>query len=151
MWSDQDQAPRTTHTQQLEVELAECRRRVQELEGRLALATPSGGTGADSHPQAEEQQPALSREDIRRYSRQLILPELGVPGQLRLRAASILVVGAGGLGAPALLYLAAAGVGTLGVVDHDAVELSNLHRQVIHTEGRLGMSKSQSACASVTR
>jgi len=74
-----------------------------------------------------------------------MLREIGGPGQRQLRDASVLVVGAGGLGAPALLYLAAAGVGRIGVIDDDVVESSNLQRQVIHTDARLGMAKAQSA------
>ncbi|MBO9705735.1 MAG: ThiF family adenylyltransferase, partial [Arthrobacter sp.] len=74
----------------------------------------------------------LTREELERYSRHVIIPEIGSEGQRRLKNARVLVIGAGGLGSPALLYLAAAGVGTLGVVDDDVVELSNLQRQVIH-------------------
>ena len=80
-----------------------------------------------------------------RYARQMALPEVGPAGQARLADARVLVVGAGGLGSPALLYLAAAGVGTVGVVDHDTVELSNLHRQVVHAHDRLGRHKTESA------
>ncbi len=82
-----------------------------------------------------------------RYARHLILDEVGEDGQARLLASRVLVVGAGGLGAPLLLYLAAAGVGTLGVIDDDVVELSNLQRQVIHTTDRLGVPKVESAAA----
>jgi adenylyltransferase/sulfurtransferase len=82
-----------------------------------------------------------------RYARHLILEEVGEEGQQRLLQSRVLVVGAGGLGAPLLLYLAAAGVGTLGVIDDDVVELSNLQRQVIHTTDRLGQSKVESAAA----
>ncbi|XP_061487250.1 adenylyltransferase and sulfurtransferase MOCS3 [Rhineura floridana] len=91
----------------------------------------------------------LSRLDIQRYSRQLVLPELGVRGQLRLSGCSVLVVGCGGLGCPLAQYLASAGVGRLGLVDHDVVELNNLHRQVLHRESRLGSSKAQSAAAAL--
>ncbi len=88
-------------------------------------------------------------EEIERYSRHLYLREIGGPGQQRLKAARVLVVGAGGLGAPALLYLAASGVGTLGVVDDDTVEPSNLQRQIIHTTGRIGLPKVFSAAEAV--
>jgi adenylyltransferase/sulfurtransferase len=87
----------------------------------------------------------FSEDDIRRYARHILLPDVGGSGQARLRAARVLVVGAGGLGSPLLLYLAAAGVGTLGVVDGDTVELSNLQRQIAHTTDRLGAGKAESA------
>lgn len=87
----------------------------------------------------------FSIPQLERYSRQIVLPEVGAAGQARLATASVLVVGAGGLGSPALLYLAAAGVGRLGVIDHDAVELSNLHRQVLHTTADVGRAKVESA------
>ncbi|XP_022158874.1 adenylyltransferase and sulfurtransferase MOCS3 [Momordica charantia] len=89
----------------------------------------------------------LSPDMIYRYSRHLLLPSFGVQGQSRLLKSSILVVGAGGLGSPALLYLAACGVGRLGIVDHDVVELNNMHRQIIHTEAYIGRSKVESAAA----
>ena len=76
--------------------------------------------------------PALTHEEIARYSRHLILPEVGMEGQQKLKAAKVLLVGTGGLGAPLALYLAAAGVGTLGLVDFDVVDASNLQRQIIH-------------------
>lgn len=84
-----------------------------------------------------------------RYSRQTILPEMGAAGQKRLSEARVLLIGAGGLGSPAALYLAGAGVGTLGFVDHDTVELSNLHRQVLHTSERVGQRKTASARAAI--
>jgi len=83
--------------------------------------------------------------ELDRYARHIILREIGGPGQKRLKGAKVLVVGAGGLGSPVLLYLAAAGVGTIGVIDDDVVEGSNLQRQVIHTDGRIGMPKVFSA------
>ncbi|KAL5729849.1 hypothetical protein ACHQM5_002744 [Ranunculus cassubicifolius] len=89
----------------------------------------------------------LSPDMIYRYSRQLLLPTFGVQAQSKLLKSSILVVGAGGLGSPALLYLAAGGVGRLGIVDHDVVELNNLHRQIIHAEAYIGQSKVKSAAA----
>jgi adenylyltransferase/sulfurtransferase len=88
---------------------------------------------------------ALSPEELERYARHIVLPDVGGPGQAKLKAAKVLVVGAGGLGAPALLYLAAAGVGTIGVIDNDRVSLSNLQRQVVHTTQRVGVAKTKSA------
>ncbi|GMG82963.1 hypothetical protein LNKW23_21760 [Paralimibaculum aggregatum] len=90
-------------------------------------------------------------EEIERYARHIVLHEIGGPGQQRLRAARVLVIGAGGLGAPAILYLAAAGVGTLGVVDDDTVSLSNLQRQVIHSSEEIGHPKTASAAHAVSR
>ena len=87
----------------------------------------------------------LSTEEVERYSRHLIIPEIGAIGQRRLKNAKVLVIGAGGLGSPALLYLAAAGVGTLGIVDDDTVDLSNLQRQVIHGVADVGRPKIESA------
>src|SRR5437763_3742184 len=87
----------------------------------------------------------LSVEELQRYSRHLIMPEVTSEGQNRLKAARVLCIGAGGLGSPAALYLAAAGVGTLGIVDDDAVDLSNLQRQVVHTTDRIGVPKVDSA------
>ncbi|KAF9926464.1 Molybdenum cofactor synthesis protein 3 [Linnemannia zychae] len=92
---------------------------------------------------------ALTNPEISRYSRQLILPEFGIQGQMDLRNCSMLVIGAGGLGASCALYLGAAGVGRLGIVDHDTVDISNLHRQIIHNEARKGMSKARSAALSI--
>ena len=88
---------------------------------------------------------ALSLDEVRRYSRHLIIPEVGMDGQKRLKNAKVLVIGAGGLGSPALLYLAAAGVGTLGIVEFDEVDESNLQRQVIHGQSDLGRPKAESA------
>jgi molybdopterin-synthase adenylyltransferase len=87
----------------------------------------------------------LTDRQFERYARHLILDEVGEEGQARLMAARVLVVGAGGLGSPLLLYLAAAGVGTLGIVDNDAVDLSNLQRQIVHPTSRIGMAKVESA------
>lgn len=88
---------------------------------------------------------ALSDLELERYARHIVLPEVGGPGQNKLKNSSVLVIGAGGLGAPLLLYLAAAGVGRIGIVDGDIVSLSNLQRQVIHMTGRVGMAKVESA------
>jgi sulfur-carrier protein adenylyltransferase/sulfurtransferase len=87
----------------------------------------------------------LSQSEHTRYSRQILLPGFGVAGQEKLKNSSVLVIGAGGLGCPALLYLASSGVGTIGIIDYDVVELSNLHRQVLFTVGDIG--KSKSVCA----
>lgn len=87
----------------------------------------------------------FSEEEIQRYSRHILLGEVGGVGQAKLREARVLVVGAGGLGSPLALYLAAAGVGTIGLVDDDRLELSNLQRQIAHTTARLGQNKAQSA------
>ena len=91
----------------------------------------------------------LSRDEVARYSRHLIIPDLGVEGQKRLKNARVLVIGAGGLGSPALLYLAAAGVGTIGIVDFDVVDESNLQRQIIHGVADVGRSKARSARESI--
>jgi sulfur-carrier protein adenylyltransferase/sulfurtransferase len=91
----------------------------------------------------------LSRDEVARYSRHLVLPDLGVDGQKRLKNARVLVIGAGGLGAPTLLYLAAAGVGTIGIVDFDVVDESNLQRQIIHGVTDVGRPKAQSARDSI--
>jgi molybdopterin/thiamine biosynthesis adenylyltransferase len=91
----------------------------------------------------------LTKEEVERYSRHLIIPDVGMAGQKRLKNAKVLVVGAGGLGSPALLYLAAAGVGTLGIVEFDVVDESNLQRQVIHGQSDVGRSKAESARDSI--
>nr|WP_249123481.1 MULTISPECIES: molybdopterin-synthase adenylyltransferase MoeB [unclassified Bradyrhizobium] len=91
----------------------------------------------------------MSAEELERYARHIVLREVGGPGQAKLKAARVLVIGAGGLGAPALMYLAAAGVGTLGVIDDDVVSLSNLQRQVIHTTPDVGRPKVESAAETV--
>ncbi|WP_415974317.1 adenylyltransferase/sulfurtransferase MoeZ [Rhodococcus sp. 077-4] len=100
-------------------------------------------------PPLVEPEGELTPEDVARYSRHLIIPNVGTDGQKRLRNARVLVVGAGGLGSPALLYLAAAGVGTLGIVEFDDVELSNLQRQIIHGRSDVGRPKADSAKDSI--
>ena len=92
----------------------------------------------------------LSMDEVRRYSRHLIIPDVGMDGQKRLKNARVLCVGAGGLGSPALMYLAAAGVGTLGIIEFDVVDESNLQRQIIHGHSDVGRSKAESARESVT-
>lgn len=92
----------------------------------------------------------LTEAEIQRYSRHILLPEVGGVGQIRLRQASVLVIGAGGLGSPVACYLAAAGVGRIGLVDDDRVELSNLQRQILHTTERVGVLKVESAARALT-
>ena len=87
----------------------------------------------------------FTEDEIQRYSRHILLQEVGGIGQAKLKAARVLVVGAGGLGSPLMLYLAAAGIGTIGLVDDDVVDLSNLQRQVAHTTDRIGVAKVASA------
>ncbi|KAK4048630.1 hypothetical protein OIV83_004600 [Microbotryomycetes sp. JL201] len=145
-------------------ELDRARQRVNELEAELAqLSVSSAATGgvangrssasasdshaADVHGDCEW---PLSPREYQRYGRQMILSSVGLQGQLRLKNANILVVGVGGLGCPVLQYLVAAGVGHVTIIDHDDVELSNLHRQVLHNEHRVGMSKAESAKISLT-
>ncbi|KQP95009.1 adenylyltransferase [Methylobacterium sp. Leaf113] len=94
---------------------------------------------------------ALSSDEVERYARHLVLPEVGGPGQARLKAARVLVIGAGGLGAPLIQYLAAAGIGTIGIIDDDVVSLSNLQRQVIHATPDIGRLKVESARDAVVR
>jgi sulfur-carrier protein adenylyltransferase/sulfurtransferase len=102
-----------------------------------------------SLPPLVEPAAELTVDEVRRYSRHLIIPDVGMTGQKRLKNAKVLCVGAGGLGSPALLYLAAAGVGTLGIVDFDVVDESNLQRQVIHGQSDIGRSKAESARDSI--
>ncbi|MER7542276.1 adenylyltransferase/sulfurtransferase MoeZ [Actinomadura sp.] len=102
-----------------------------------------------SLPPLVEPAAELTRDEVNRYSRHLIIPDVGMSGQKRLKNSKVLVVGAGGLGSPALLYLAAAGVGTLGVIDFDVVDESNLQRQIIHRQSSLGKPKVESAAETV--
>ena len=97
-------------------------------------------TVTEAHPEA-----VLSNDEILRYSRHLIMPEVGMEGQQKLKAAKVLCIGAGGLGSPLALYLTAAGVGTLGIVDFDVVDYTNLQRQIIHTTADVGRKKLDSA------
>lgn len=102
-------------------------------------------------PPLVEPAATLTRAEVERYSRHLIIPDLGLDGQKRLKNAKALVVGAGGLGSPTLMYLAAAGVGTIGIVEDDVVEESNLQRQIIHGESDVGRSKARSAADAIAR
>src|SRR5207244_382884 len=108
--------------------------------GREAPAPTAPTEQRDSERDAD-----LSHEEIRRYSRHLILPEVGMEGQKKLKRSSVLLIGAGGLGSPLALYLAAAGVGRIGIVDFDVVDESNLQRQVIHSTDAVGTPKLESA------
>src|SRR6201986_166265 len=94
--------------------------------------------------------PELTNDEIKRYSRHLIMPEVGVDGQGKRKAGSVLCIGAGGLGSPAAMYLAAAGVGKIGIVDFDVVDFSNLERQIIHGTSDVGRSKLDSARVRLT-
>src|SRR3954468_6578500 len=107
----------------------------------LSLVPSIAGGSVAAPPEA----PTLSKEEILRYSRHLIIPEVGIEGQKKLKAAKVLLVGAGGLGAPLGLYLAAAGVGKIGMVDFDVVDFTNLQRQVIHSTQDVGRKKLDSA------
>ena len=122
--------------------------RFLEVLGYADARSMAGGTDAWRAGGLRWEAPAgsaLTPEQARRYSRHLLMPEVGPEGQARLLDARVLLVGAGGLGSPAALYLAAAGVGTLGIVDFDVVDVSNLQRQVLHTTDRVGVSKVESA------
>ena len=116
---------------------------VLNLQGRLAEWKALGGAW-------EVPTPLLSEAERRRYSRQVLIPEIGQEGQRRLLDSRVLLIGAGGLGSPAALYLAAAGIGTLGIEDDDVVDESNLQRQVLHTADRVGMRKTESAEMTLT-
>jgi adenylyltransferase/sulfurtransferase len=109
------------------------------------IPSVAGGSAAADTAAAPARGAELTPDDMRRYSRHLILPEVGLEGQRKLKASSVLLIGAGGLGSPAGLYLAAAGVGRIGIVDFDAVDLSNLQRQILHGTSDVGRSKLQSA------
>jgi len=110
--------------------------------GDTVSIIPSVAGGA---PAVTETLPELSGDEIKRYSRHLIMPEVGVEGQRKLKAAKVLCIGAGGLGSPAAMYLAAAGIGTIGIVDFDVVDFSNLQRQIIHGTPDVGRAKLESA------
>ncbi|NHD17973.1 MULTISPECIES: adenylyltransferase/sulfurtransferase MoeZ [Actinopolyspora] len=112
--------------------------------------SPQGAAGSGTAlPPLVEPAAELTKDEVARYSRHLIIPDVGMEGQKRLKNAKVLVIGAGGLGSPALMYLAAAGVGTLGIVEFDEVDESNLHRQIIHGQSDLGRSKAESARDSI--
>jgi adenylyltransferase/sulfurtransferase len=137
--------------EELKLKKAEIEHRISTLEAKLqdtaAVELYDAVSNGDSYLTAPELEHGLSPDQIYRYSRQLLLPSFAVEGQSNLLKSSVLVIGAGGLGSPALLYLAACGVGQLGIIDHDVVELNNMHRQIIHTEAFIGHPKVKSAAA----
>jgi adenylyltransferase/sulfurtransferase len=113
--------------------------------GDTVSIIPSVAGGAPTTTEAPAALPELTRDEIKRYSRHLILPEVGLDGQRKLKAAKVLCIGAGGLGSPVAMYLAAAGVGTIGIVDFDVVDFSNLQRQILHSTNDVGKPKLESA------
>jgi len=123
---------------------------LQELGYRDVRSVAGGFTAWKRAGLPAEAPRALSAEDRERYSRHLAIPEVGEAGQVKLMKSRALLIGAGGLGSPAALYLAAAGVGTLGIVDDDVVDRSNLQRQILHTDGRTGTPKVDSARIALT-
>ncbi|KAG8371692.1 hypothetical protein BUALT_Bualt13G0114700 [Buddleja alternifolia] len=134
----------------LEKAKAEINDRISALQARLDYSLKEGSKETNLCPLRPTETPfngQLSADMIYRYSRHLLLPSFGVEAQGNLLKSSVLVIGAGGLGSPALLYLAACGIGRVGIVDNDVVELNNLHRQIIHTEAYIGRSKVESAAA----
>ncbi|KAI0203888.1 adenylyltransferase [Astrocystis sublimbata] len=133
--------PITSSIERLKAQISKTEQELQQLKTQLAEleATPSPASADWKWP--------LKEEEYARYGRQLILPSVGIKGQLRLRSTAVLVIGAGGLGCPAAAYLAGAGVGTLGIVDGDTVEVSNLHRQIAHSTARVGAKKVASLIA----
>ncbi|RAH39970.1 HesA/MoeB/ThiF family protein [Aspergillus brunneoviolaceus CBS 621.78] len=129
----------------LRAQIAATEAQLAGLKRELQVAEQAALNSQSQHTDTEERRWPLLAEEYRRYGRQMIVPQLGVQGQLRLRSAKVLIVGAGGLGCPAAMYLAGAGVGTLGLVDGDTVESSNLHRQVLHRSRNVGKMKVDSA------
>jgi adenylyltransferase/sulfurtransferase len=129
-------------------------RQLAQQETRIATGDtvsiiPSIAGGTPAPVGARPSLPKLSHEEVLRYSRHLILPDVGVEGQRKLKAARVLLIGAGGLGSPAALYLAAAGVGTIGIVDFDVVDATNLQRQILHGTDAIGIPKLESARARI--
>ncbi|XP_067312252.1 adenylyltransferase and sulfurtransferase MOCS3 [Pseudorasbora parva] len=132
-----------------EREIAALKKKLHQMEKGNSILTELQEKVTDLSPLKSNA--ALTNDDIMRYSRQLILPELGVKGQVAISNVSVLVVGCGGLGCPLAQYLAAAGIGRLGLLDYDVVELSNLHRQVLHSELTQGQPKALSAAQAISR
>jgi sulfur-carrier protein adenylyltransferase/sulfurtransferase len=120
-------------------------RQLKEMGYQQVISMSGGYTAWKAAGYAWKQDRQFSAEQLNRYSRHFLLPEVGEEGQAKLLDAKVLLIGAGGLGSPTAFYLAAAGVGTLGIVDHDVVDMSNLQRQILHTAERVGMPKVESA------
>ena len=154
------------HIATTEEQLKRLKEQLVAVEAQSSLEKAVGGLELGAGPVTTGKWP-LELEEYKRYGRQMIVPSIGIqggvprsyfkirladrtPGQLRLKAASVLVVGAGGLGCPAAAYVAGAGVGTLGIVDGDTVETSNLHRQILHNTAKVGMKKVDSAVEFLT-
>jgi len=114
------------------------------------IPSVAGGAGVSGNAVVEKTEPQLTNDEVKRYSRHLIMPEVGVDGQRKLKAAKVLCIGAGGLGSPVAMYLAAAGVGTIGLVDFDVVDFSNLQRQILHSTPDVGRPKLTSAKEKLT-
>ena len=113
--------------------------------GSDTTQSTDGEGSDDSSSISSAKECPMPLDDYKRYGRQMILPQVGLEGHLSLRSGRVLIVGLGGLGCPAAMYLAGAGIGTLGLMDGDTVELSNLHRQILHTTERIGWNKATSA------
>lgn len=143
----------TTQLRALELENQKLRAEIAAIKRTALPATPSINSphaqpnNTTKPPQPDQEERALNKDEYKRYGRQMIVPSIGFSGQLRLKNASVLIVGAGGLGCPAAAYLAGAGVGKLGICDGDDVETSNLHRQIAHATSRVGWSKTDSMVA----
>jgi len=118
---------------------------IPSVAGGVPATTDADANVGSVRLQPDRELPALSNDEVKRYSRHLIMPEVGVDGQRKLKAAKVLCIGAGGLGSPVAMYLAAAGVGTIGLVDFDVVDYSNLQRQILHSTPDVGKPKLQSA------
>ncbi|MCJ1286600.1 Urmylation protein [Xylographa opegraphella] len=148
-----------TQIELLESQLLELKKQLSDLGDIAELRNVEPGTqpgqtfahrASETHTATERPWPLSSTEYLR-YGRQMIMPEIGLQGQLNLRKSSVLIIGVGGLGCPAAQYLAGAGIGTVGLVDGDVVELSNLHRQILHTTERVGQLKVDSAIAGLSQ